>query len=154
MSTFVVGMRATIHDVHHRHRQRRCARAGEVFPERQFFRNRHRVRICERNAEQRIRAELRLIRRAVEFDQLCVEALLIRRVETFQRLCDFPVDVRNGVLDAFAFVAPFIAVAQFHRFARAGRCTARHRSATDGTVGERDFGFERGIAARVENFAA
>ena len=66
-------MRAAVEDVHHRHRQDVRALAAEVAPQRQPLLGGRGVRGGQRDAEDRVGAEPRLVRRAVELDQRAVE---------------------------------------------------------------------------------
>jgi hypothetical protein len=84
---------------------------------------------------------------------MSIEPFLIERVETSERFCDRRVDVGDGGLHALAEIARLVAVAQLYRLARTGRGAAGYGRATDRTVGKRHFSFERGVAARVEDFA-
>src|SRR5690606_3753246 len=54
---------------------------------------------------------------------------------------------------ALAQVAGLVAVAQFNRLLRAGGSAGRHHRTAKAAIGERDFGFERGVATGVEDFA-
>src|SRR3546814_2057573 len=42
---------------------------------------------------------------------------------------------------------------QFDRLLRTGGSSGRHHRATEAAIGKRDFGFERGVATGVEDFA-
>ena len=66
---------------------------------------------------------------------------------------DLAVDIGDGLTDAFAAVAALVAVAQFQRFALAGRCARGHCGASERAIGKRDVDFDRGVAARVQDFA-
>ena len=63
------------------------------------------------------------------------------------------VDVRDRLAHALAEVARLVAVAQLDGLLGAGGRAGRHHRAAEAAVGQRDFGFERGIAAAVEDFA-
>ena len=54
---------------------------------------------------------------------------------------------------ALAAVAALVAVAQFHRFAGAGRSAGRHGGPAHGAVLEHHVDLDRRIAAAVEDFA-
>ena len=82
-----VGVRAAVQDVHHRHRQRRSCRppaaARSARGARRAAGRRGRapaLRRGHRDAEQRVRAEAALGRRAVERDQRFVERALVERL--------------------------------------------------------------------------
>ena len=66
----VVRVRAAVEHVHHRDRQHVRRLAAEVAPQRQVLLGGGRARGRERDAEDRVRAQARLVRRAVELDQL------------------------------------------------------------------------------------
>ncbi len=78
----VVGVRAAVEDVHHRHRQHPRGLAAEVAPQRKALLRGLRVGRGERYAEDRVRAESRLVGGAVERDQRIVERLLIGRIRS------------------------------------------------------------------------
>ena len=106
-----------------------------------------------RHAEDRVRAEPALGRRAVERDHRLVE-LALRKVLALDRRCDLAVDVGDGLAHALAEVARLVAVAQLERFALAGRGARRHAGASARAAVEGHFDFHRRIPARVENLAA
>jgi hypothetical protein len=149
----VVGMCAAVDDVHHRHRQAPEPITGKMRPQRQLLRGGDRVRVGERDAEQRVRAQAALVVGAVEVDQAAVEPLLVVGVETLERIGDRRVDVRNRLLHSLAEVARLVAVAQLDRFLGTGGGARGHHRAAEAAVAERDLGFEGGIAAAVEDFA-
>src|SRR5262249_5152403 len=93
------------------------------------------------------------VRRSVERDQLRINAFLVGCIEALQCLSDRTVDVRDGVLHAFAEITRLVAITQFDGLARAGRGAARHRGSASRTVAQRDIGFKSGVAARVEDLA-
>ena len=62
--------------------------------------------------------------------------------------------LRDRVQDALAAVAPFVAVAQFDRLVRPGRCAGGNRRTSGRAADERDFDFQRRISARIEDLAA
>src|SRR6185312_728644 len=95
---------------------------------------------------------LALVRRAVELDQLGVESTLVGRIEAFQCTGDRAVDVAHRMLHAFAEIARLVAVTQLYCLARAGAGTTGHCGSTEAAAGESHLRFQRGIAARVEDF--
>jgi hypothetical protein len=117
------------------------------------FRGRHGMRIRQRHAEQRVGAEAALVLGAVEVDQAAVEAFwsAASKPSSADRRV---VDVRHGLA-----ARPCRGSASCrHRavqplpWCRWTRPTAP-RAAEAGRIGQRDFRFERGIAAAVEDFA-
>ena len=73
----VLGVLAAVEDVEHRDRQRPRADPAEVSVERQVAGRGGRVGDRERDAQDRVRAELGLVRRAVEIAQDVVDAGLV-----------------------------------------------------------------------------
>ena len=73
----VVGVGATVQHVHHRHRQHAGRLATEVAPQRQALLGGLRVGGRQRDPEDRVGAEARLVGGSVERDQGLVEALLV-----------------------------------------------------------------------------
>ena len=111
-----------------------------------------RARRRHRDGENRVRAELSLVRRSVELDQRSVDRDLIRCDQTVERRRDSLLDVLHGELHALAAVALRVAVAQLERLVLAGGRAARHGGAASRSARERDVGFDGGVAAAVENF--
>ena len=117
LSTFIIGTGST-----------RARLAAEVAVQRQALLGGGGARGGQRDAEDRVGAEARLVRRAVELDQRAVEARLVERVEADERLGDLAVDVADRLRDALA--APGVAaVAQLDRLELAGRRAGRDRGA-------------------------
>jgi hypothetical protein len=80
----VVGVRAAVEDVHHRDGERARAGAPEVAVERHFEVGRARARRGQRDGEQGVGAELRLVFGAVERQQRGVDLGLVERVHAFE----------------------------------------------------------------------
>ena len=116
-------MDAAVEDVRERQRQEVRLRAAEVSIERDTHRAGGRVRRRERYAEDRVGAEPRLVGRAVELDEGCVEGGLVGDVGADDLRRDLVEDVEDRLLHALAAVARGIAVAQLQRLVLAGRCT-------------------------------
>ena len=149
----VVGMRPAIDDVHHRHRQQRRAVAGHQLPQPLPAAGRQRMRIRQRDPEQRVGAQACLVLGAVQRDQAVVQALLVGRIQADHRLGDGAVDVGHRLAHALAEVTRLVAIAQLDRLARTSGSAARHGRAPAVTAGQGDFGFERRVAARIQDFA-
>ena len=73
--------------------------------------------ICHRNTEQRVRTELALVWRTVERDQLFVQAALVKRIETLERIGNCGVDVGHGIFHTLAEITRLVAIAQLDRLA-------------------------------------
>ena len=128
----VVGMRAAVDDVHHRHRHRRPCRRGpgaSTATASSAFGGR--MRGGQRHRQQRVGAEPALGVGAVELDHRRVEPALILRVVAEQRVAQHRIDVADGLQHALAEVARLVAVAQLDRLARAGRGAGGHRGAPE-----------------------
>ena len=104
------------------------------------------------DTQQGIGAELALVLRAIQRDQLGVQTLLVCRIETLQRLGDRRVDVADRLRHTLAAIARLVAITQLNRLARSGRGATGDRRATEAAIGESDFGLQRGIASRIEDF--
>ena len=146
-------VRATVQDVHHRHRQRARHRATQIAIQRQADFERRGTRHGHRHAQQRIGAEASLVLGAVEIHQRAVDRDLIGRVHILERFVDLGVHVIHGREHALATVALRIAVTQFDRFAFARAGAARDGGTTRAARFEDDVHFYSGIAAAVENLA-
>ena len=148
----VVGVRAAVEHVHHRHRQHPRRLAAEVAPQRQALLGRLRVRRRERHAEDRVGAQPRLVRRAVELDQRLVEAALVGGVDAGDGRGDLAVDVRHRAGHALALPA-LAAVAQLLRLELAGRGPRGHRRAAVRAGAQPHLDLDRRVAAAVEDLA-
>ena len=148
----VVGVRAAVEHVHHRHRQHVRRLAAEVAPQRQVLLGRRRPRGGERDAEDRVRAEARLVVGAVELDQLGVEAALVGRVVAGDRLGDLAVDVGDGLRDALAAVR-VAAVAELGGLELAGRGAGGDGGAAVGAGAQLDLHLDGGVAAGIKDLA-
>jgi hypothetical protein len=144
---------AAVQDVHHRHGQEvRCSGAcqfAEVDVQR-LAAGGCRGSCCGHgDSQQGVRAEPALGRRSVQRDQAAVEGTLIEGLSP-ESLGDLGVDVTDGGLDAFPEVPVRIAVAQFERFALAGRGAGRDRRAPE-RRSRPEVDFNCWIAAGIEN---
>ena len=81
----VIGVRAAVDDVHHRHRQRQIAAAGQMPVQRQALVGRGGVRRRQRHRQNRIGAEIRFALGAVERDHFAHRGRLILRVRAHAR---------------------------------------------------------------------
>ena len=93
-----------------------------------------------------------LLSDTVELAQDAVHADLIESAVPAQRLGDVAVDGIDGLSDALAAEAAFVAVAQFHGLAGSGGSARRHGGPARRTAVENDFDFDGGISPAVEDF--
>ena len=98
----VVGVRAAVQHVHHRHGQHVRLRAAKVSPQRRPGLGRGRLGRRQRHAQNRVGAEPRLVRSAVELDHRAVEGLLVGGIEPVNRLRELAVHVRDCLGHALA----------------------------------------------------
>src|ERR1019366_8446770 len=89
---------------------------------------------------------------AVELEHRGIHGELIQRVRANDRRQDLVGDIGDGLADALAAVAFFVAVTEFDGFVFAGAGTAGHGRAAGGAAFERHINFHGGVTARVENF--
>jgi hypothetical protein len=147
----IVGVRAAVDDVHHRHRQQVRVRAAEVAEQRQRGRLGGGLGDRERDAEDRVGAEPALVRGAVQVLELLVDQPLLVRVEADQRRADLVEDREHGLGHALAVVPALVTVAQLHRLEGSGGRAGRDRRAGDHSVVERDLDLDGGVPAGVED---
>ncbi|MNW48530.1 hypothetical protein D3C74_258980 [compost metagenome] len=150
----VVGMRAAVHDVHHRNRKLFRVKSAQVSIQRQVqsvcscASNRH------RNGQDRVSAQFAFVRRAVQFDHHFVDANLVQRVHANHFRSDGFVHVLHGVQYAFAQVTGFVVVAKLYSFMRAGGSTGRNDGTAHCAGFEINFNFNGRVAAGVKDFAS
>ena len=112
-----------------------------------------RLRDGERRSEDRVRAEPRLRRGAVERDERAVDAALVGGVEPEERVGDLAVDVADRAGDPLP--QPGVAaVAELDGLVLTGRGTGWHRREPEGSRIEPHLDLDGRIPARVEDLAA
>ena len=126
--------------------------AADVAEQRQAGRLGGGLRRGERDAEDRVGAELGLVGGAVEVEHRLVDEALVVGVEADDRAGDRVDDAGDGLLHALAEVA-LAAVAQLDGLEGAGGGAAGHGRATERAVLEEDLHLDGGVAARVEDLA-
>ena len=149
----VVGVRPAIEHVQERHREEPRADAAEVRVERQAHLVGGGAGHGQRDTEDRVGAERRLVRRAVEVDHGLVDRGLLGRLHPFELGPDRLLDVLERALHALAAEPLGLAVAELHGLALAGRGAGGDGSPAPGPGLQGDLHFQGGIAARVEDFA-
>ena len=148
----VVGVRAAVEHVHHRHRQQVRLLAAQVAPQRLAELGRARAGDRERHAEDRVRTEPGLGVGPVELDEGAVEPLLVAGLPAADRVGDLAVDVLHGAQDALA-AERLAAVAQLDGLVLAGRRAGRDRRAAERARLEAHVDLDGGVAAAVEDLA-
>ena len=150
----VVGVRAPIDDVHHRHWQLHATHAAEVAVQRQARLFSGGTRHGHRHRQHGIGAQAPLVVGTVQINQRLVQKRLLGRVQAEHRFGDFGIDVLDGLEHALAEVAAHVAVAQFNGFAASGGGARGHGCAAHHARFEQHVAFDGGVAAAVQNFAA
>ena len=148
----VVGVPAAVDDVHHRHRQRARVDAAEVLVERQAGLFGRGPGDRDRDAEDRVGAELLLGLGAVGADQRAVDVGLVVRLQADDLGAEHAVDVVDRLEHALAAVALLVAVAQLEGLAAAGGRAGGHGEAAPGAALEGDLHLDGGVAAGIEDF--
>src|SRR5690606_34547430 len=121
-------------------------------PERQADDVRGRAGDRHRDAEDRVRAELRLVRRPVRLDEDLVDLRLLERVDADEGRPERLVDVLDRLEDALAEVALLVAVAELDRLVLTRRRAARDGRAAAAARGLH-FDLDGGVASRVQDLA-
>ena len=147
-----VGVCAAVDDVHHRHRKDVRVGTADVAEQRQPGGVGGGLRDGQRDAEDRVGAQPRLVGRAVEVKQRLVDEALIVGVEPDDGRRDLVEHGLNGLLHALAAVA-VTAVAQFDGLVLTGRSAGGHRGPGEGAVGQGQLDLDRGVAAGIEDLA-
>ncbi|CAG7001180.1 hypothetical protein PICSAR164_02797 [Mycobacterium avium subsp. paratuberculosis] len=147
-----VGVRAAVEDVHHRHRQDVRVGPAQVAEQRQLRGIGGRLGHGQRHAQDRVAAQPRLVRGAVQVDQRLVHQALVVGVQPDHRRADLVQHGLHRLLHALAAV-PLPAVAQFDGLVLTGRRPGRHRRAGERSVGQGDLDLDCRVTAGVEDLA-
>ena len=146
-------MGTAVEDVGQRNRQGLGVGPAKIFIKGQADRLGRGLGRGEGNAENRVRAQVLLCRRAIDLEHLGVDGELVGAVEADELRCDQPVHVFHGLEHALAAVLGLVAVAQFERFMFARARAGGNDGAAARPVLEENFRFKGGVTARVENLA-
>src|SRR5262249_9567265 len=113
-------------------------------------------RLCrrQRRTQDRVRAKLALVRRAVQVNEKFVDRLLVLRRLPRQLPADDFVDIFVGLGPAPAEVALLASVPQLDRLVSTGARAARYGCPTERAAVEDHIDFDRRVPAAVENFTA
>ena len=148
-----VGVRSAVEHVQHRRRQHAGIDAAKIAIERNLQRLRHGARAGHRDRQNRIRAQLALVRRAVQRNHGLVDQPLIGRVHAFQLRRNHALHIFDGLQNALAHVVALVAVAQLDGLMFAGRSARRHNRAAHRAAFQNHVCFHGRVSARVKNFA-
>ncbi len=147
-----VGVRSAVDDVHHRHRQGGGVALGQIAEQRGVRGGGGGARGGQRYGQDGVRAQAGLELRAVQIDHAAVDGGLVGGGHAGDGGGQLGLDVLDRAGHALAAIARGILVAQLERLALAGGSARRHSGARVHSAGEGDFRFNRGCAARVQNF--
>ena len=142
------GVRTTAEDLDLRHRQRHRASLREPRPRRQPGRARGGVEARQRQRDDRVAAQSRLVGCAVGGDQRTIDLRLIRGIESHDRARQRSLRVLDRTVHAVA-AEDRSPVAQVDGLVAAARRTGGRDAATGRATGEPHFGLDRRAAARV-----
>ena len=149
----VVGVDATIDDVHHRHRQNMGVGSAEVAPQGQL----EIIGCClghgQAGAEDGVGAEPALVVRSVQRAESDVDGPLLEGIDAVEEIGNLTVHETDGGVDTLAQVAA-PTVAQFYGLVFAGRGTRRHRCPAGRPAVQGDLDFDSRVASRIEDFTA
>jgi hypothetical protein len=129
------------------------ARTAEVAVQGDAVRCGRGVRGRERDPEDRVRAELRLVERPIELEHPAVDLALVERVHTHQLRRDDLVDVAACGQHALPPVALLVAVTELERLVLSGGRAGRDRGTSEGAVVEVHVDLDGRVAPRVEDLA-
>ena len=149
----VVGMGSAIKDVHHRRGQQTGRETAKISVEFNSQVVSHGARRRHGHGQNRIRAQLALRRRTVEHQHGIVKVALFAGIHAFKFRRNHLVDVLDGLQNALARIAALVAIAQLQRFMLAGGGAAGNRRSPACPALQNDVSFDRGITARIQNFA-
>ncbi|CAB4877104.1 unannotated protein [freshwater metagenome] len=113
-----VGVGSTVNNVHHRHGENMGVRSTEITEQGQVGRQCGSLRDRQRDTENRVRAEFRLVVGSVGLDERSVDRTLFARVESFDGFRENIDDGFDGLEYAFSAVSLHVPVAQFVCFER------------------------------------
>ncbi len=143
-------MSTPVEHVHHGNRQGVGERASDVTEKRKPRIFRPGFCAGERNPKKSVRAQLRLVRGAVQRKKEPVYLALFRHEHTLERVVNDRVDVLDRLENPFPQIHVGVSISQFDCLVHAGGRPARH-----GSPAERRFGvhidLNSRIAPRIEN---
>src|SRR5207248_1057844 len=106
----------------------------------------------QRNAEDRVGPQSRLVRRTVQLEERAVDQLLLARGQAVQTRTDLLDDVGDGAAHALAAVAGGVAIAQLVRLVPAGAGARRHDRPAEDAALAMDLDLDGRITAAIEDF--
>ncbi|MDT4834564.1 hypothetical protein FQZ97_682050 [compost metagenome] len=150
----VVGVRAAVDDVHHRHGHAHGAAAAEIAIQGQAGFVGGGAGHGHAGRQDGVGAQAFLGFGAVQLDQGAIDEGLFLGVQAHQGFRDFRIQVLDSAQHALAQITALVAIAQFDGFAGAGGSARRHGRAAHGAGFQQHIAFHGGVAARIQNLAA
>ncbi len=125
--------------------------AAEVAVERRHFRNGGRACGGHGHCQNRIRAQLAFVWRAVELDHGVVDGCLLLRFHAQDGFGNFFVDMGDGFRGSLAEIPRFVIVTKLDGFVLACRGSGGHSSPADTAIRQMNVCFDGRIAAGVKD---
>jgi len=140
-----VAVRATVHDVKHRHWQSVRVNATDVAIKGHFLRCCSSTRHSQAGAKHGVRAKFRFVFGTVKVNQQLVDCFLLQGIQTKKFFGNFIVHIIHSGQNSLATVAFGVTIAQFKRFVNASRRARRHSRHAKCAVAENNFNLHSGI---------
>ena len=147
----VGGVRTAVQDVHHRDGKRARHGAAQIPEQGHVMICRSRARNGERHRQDRIGAQLSLVRSSVEIDERSIYSHLVGSEQSGERGCNPHDHALHRLFDSLPGVSVRITVAELERFMFACGRAARHCRAPGCSARKGHIRFYCRIAAAVEN---
>ena len=144
-------MGTAVEDVHHRYGQHVRLKSAEEAIERNILGLCRRIRCRNRHRENRVRAELGLILRAVHIKHRLIDRIDVTCLDADECRRNLRVYILDRLRDALAAELRLVAVAQLKSLKLTRGGTRRRSAAADRTILENDLRLNRRIAARVND---
>src|SRR5437899_1868481 len=142
-------MRAAVQNIHHWDRQNARAGPTKVTKERKVCRRRGSVSGGKGNAEQRVRAQMFLVGRPIQLEQLGIDLFLGAIVKSLEGISYLSIPIRSRLARSLAAVTFRLAVTQFPSFVLPCACTAGRGCPSERSTFQSHIDFNGGIAARI-----
>ena len=147
----VVGMLATVDDIHHRYRHRIFTRGaiqvGNMRVQRHTLGMGRGLGCSQGDRENRVGAQGRLVLGTVQLDHRAVQTGLVGGIAPHQQFPDRTIDIGHGLEHALAQVAALVAITQLERLARTGGSTRGCTRGAERATIQGNVGFDSGVAA-------
>ncbi len=149
----VIGMCATVDDVHHRNGKLHCTHTTKIAikGKTHFFSSC--AGNCHGDCQNSISTKAALIFCAIKSNHLAIDQGLIGCFHAANQVSDFAIDVFNSLQDALTTVALRILITEFNSFTDTRGGARRHSCAARSTTFQNDFRFDRGVATAIEDLA-